>query len=41
MDLVELYRKSHRHTEAAKILIKIAEDLKELNASPITLKKFM
>ena len=39
MDLVELYRKSHRHTEAAKILIKIAEDLKELNASPITLKK--
>ena len=39
MDLVELYRKAHKNTEAAKILIKIAEDLKELNASPITLKK--
>ncbi|MCQ2817045.1 MAG: hypothetical protein MJ252_07250 [archaeon] len=39
MDLVELYRKAHRHTEAAKILIKIAEDLKVLNASPMTLKK--
>jgi len=31
MDLVELYRKAHKHTEAAKILIKIAEDLKALN----------
>ena len=39
MDLVELYRKAHRHTDAAKILIKIAEDLKELNAGPLTLKK--
>ena len=39
MDLVELYRKAHRHTDAAKILMKIAEDLKGLNASPITLKK--
>ena len=39
MDLVELYRKAHRHTDAAKILMKIAEDLKDLNASPITLKK--
>ena len=39
MDLVELYRKAHRHTDAAKILMKIAEDLKSLNASPITLKK--
>ena len=39
MDLVELYRKAHRHTDAAKILIKIAEDFKELNASPLTLKK--
>jgi len=39
MDLVELYRKAHKNTEAAKILIKIAEDLKELNASPLTLKK--
>lgn len=39
MDLVELYRKAHRHSDAAKILINIAEDLKSLNASPITLKK--
>lgn len=39
MDLVELYRKAHRHTDAAKIIIKIAEDLKVLNASPIILKK--
>ena len=39
LDLVELYRKAHRHTDAAKILMKIAEDLKGLNASPITLKK--
>ena len=39
MDLVELYRKAHRHTDAAKILMKIAEDLKGLNASPLTLKK--
>jgi WD repeat-containing protein 35 len=31
MDLVELYRKVHKHTEAAKILINIAEDLKALN----------
>jgi WD repeat-containing protein 35 len=31
MDLVELYRKAHKHTDAAKILIKIAEDLKVLN----------
>ena len=31
MDLVELYRKAHKHTEAAKMLIKIAEDLKALN----------
>ncbi len=31
MDLVELYRKSHKHTEAARMLIKIAEDLKALN----------
>lgn len=31
MDLVELYRKSNKHTEAARILIKIAEDLKALN----------
>lgn len=37
MDLVELYRKSHKHTEAAKILIKIAEDLKSLNVSDIIL----
>ena len=33
MDLVELYRKAHRHTDAAKILMKIAEDLKGLNAN--------
>lgn len=33
MDLVELYRKAHKHTEAAKMLIKIAEDLKALNVS--------
>lgn len=48
MDLVELYRKAHKHTEAAKILIKIAEDLKALNvyyyfityqASSLILKK--
>jgi WD repeat-containing protein 35 len=39
MDLVELYRKAHKHTEAAKMLIKIAEDLKALNASPFILKK--
>jgi WD repeat-containing protein 35 len=39
MDLVELYRKAHMHTEAAKILIEIATDLKALNANPIILKK--
>lgn len=39
MDLVELYRKAHRHTDAAKMLMKISEDLKALNASPIILKK--
>ena len=39
MDLVELYRKAHRHTDAAKILMKIAEDFKGFNASPLTLKK--
>lgn len=39
MDLVEFYRKAQRNTEAAKILIKIAEELKALNASPIILKK--
>lgn len=39
MDLVELYRKAHRHTDAARILVKIAEDFKELKASPLTLKK--
>jgi len=33
MDLIELYRKAHKHTEAAKILIKIAEDLKALNVN--------
>jgi len=33
MELVELYRKSHKHTEAAKMLIKIAEDLKALNVN--------
>lgn len=33
MDLVELYRKAHRHTDAAKMLIKIAEDLKALNVN--------
>jgi len=31
MDLVELYRKAHKHTDAAKILMKIAEDLRALN----------
>jgi WD repeat-containing protein 35 len=31
MDLVELYRKAHKHPEAAKMLIKIAEDFKALN----------
>ena len=39
MDLVEFYRKAHKHTEAAKILIKIAEELKANNTSPIILKK--
>ena len=39
MDLVEFYRKAHKHTEAAKILIKIAEELKEINTSPLILKK--
>ena len=28
MDLVELYRKTYMHINAAKILTKIAEDLK-------------
>ena len=40
MDLVELYRKAHKNTEADKIL-KITEDLKELNPSLLTLKKYM
>ena len=31
MDLVELYRKAHKHTDAARMLMKIAEDLKVLN----------
>ena len=39
MDLVELYRRAHRHTDAAKMIIKIAEDLKALNAAPKILKK--
>ena len=39
MDLVELYRKSHRHTDAARMLVRIAEDLRALNASPLILKK--
>lgn len=39
MDLVELYRKAHRHTEAAKMLIKIAEDLKALNVILIQILK--
>lgn len=39
MDLVEFYRKTHKHTEAAKILIKIAEELRLLNTSPLILKK--
>jgi hypothetical protein len=33
MDLVELYRKAHKHPEAAKMLIKIAEDFKALNVT--------
>ncbi len=40
MDLVELYRKAHKHTEAAKILIKIAEDLKALNVRTILFINF-
>ena len=39
MDLVELNRKAHRHTDATKILMKIEEDLKGLNTSPLTIKK--
>ena len=39
MDLVELYRKAHSHTDEVKILMEKAEDLKGLNASLITLKK--
>lgn len=35
MDLVELYRKAHKHTDAAKILMKIAEDLRALNVNKI------
>lgn len=33
MDLVELYRKAHKHTEAARMLNKIAEDLRALNVN--------
>lgn len=39
MELVEFYRKAHKHTEAAKILIQIAEELREINTSPLILKK--
>jgi WD repeat-containing protein 35 len=39
MELVEFYRKAHKHTESAKILIKIAEELRALNTSPYILKK--
>ena len=39
MDLVELYRKANRQTREVKILMEKAEDLKELNASLITLNK--
>lgn len=39
MDLVEFYRKAHKHTEAAKILIRIGEELRALNTSSIILKK--
>ena len=31
MDLVELYRKAHSHTDEVKILMEKAEDLKGLN----------
>jgi hypothetical protein len=31
MDLVELYRKAHKHPEATKMLINIAKDFKALN----------
>ena len=36
MDLVELYRKAHSHTDEVKILMEKAEDLKGLNASLTT-----
>ena len=39
MDLIELYRKAHRHTCGVKVLIEKAENLKGLNTLLITLKK--
>ncbi len=39
MDLIDLFRKSHRHINAAKIINSIAEDFQLLKMNPLTMKK--
>ena len=39
MEAIELYRKSNKNTEAAKLLAKIADDLNKRGVPPLLVKK--
>lgn len=39
METVELYRKANKNTESAKILVQIAQELREKYAPPLLIKK--